>query len=458
MKIAQGLLVTGFGMLVLTDRMVLAQSPCEVSADLVPQTAVVGQQLIYRVRILRSEGVESIDWVDQPVFPGFRSVWLPGLPEEAVSGKEAPAVFAREESRAVFPMRTGLLEIPAARLRCVQAGSASGHTSERIVEVPALSLRVKPPPQRGAPIGFSGVVGMVRVSTHAEPAALRLGETLRVSVHVRGPANLWNVDPPFAGGAAFGGAEVFARRPSLDYELGGRLQVRRLLRFVVVPIMVVSLVIPEVAIPFYDPDRGRYDVARSPEIRLEIQPRRKPDLQPDGADDSLQHAQDPTAPPRITFGSAAWEQGLLAALILAAAGGGLILGWQRRRRQPWRRIEDARKRARAAADAGDRRGEAEAYSRALREALVLVAPELGEPGELEDLEACVLRQRLAGLSGLGAVAEQLLALERARYSRDPDPLALDEIAELFGRLRQRTSLATQIENGESTLTKKRRSV
>ena len=131
-------------------------------------------------------------------------------------------------------------------------------------------------------------------------------------------------------------------------------------------------------------------------------------------------------------------------LILVAAcggaGGGLFLGWRRRRHQPWRSVEDDRNRALAAARAGNLRGEAEAYSRALREALLLAAPELGGLAELEGLEADVLRQRVAGASGLGAVAEQLLALERVRYSGDPEPLDRDEIAELFNQLRDRAAI------------------
>ena len=54
--------------------------PCAVTASFDAERATVGQQVLYRVRILSRPDVIAVDWAEPPSFPGFRAEWLPGRP------------------------------------------------------------------------------------------------------------------------------------------------------------------------------------------------------------------------------------------------------------------------------------------------------------------------------------------------------------------------------------------
>jgi hypothetical protein len=97
--------------------------------------------------------------------------------------------LAIEERRALFPTRSGELEIPPASLRCTLA---SDHGELEVsVAVPATRVHVLPLPEQGRPSGFAGVVGRLVVTSRIEPAQIELGGSASLTVLVEGRANLW---------------------------------------------------------------------------------------------------------------------------------------------------------------------------------------------------------------------------------------------------------------------------
>jgi hypothetical protein len=254
--------------------------PCAAEAKLEPEDAWVGQQILYRVRILRREDVDRADWVQAPTFPGLRAEWLPGRAEDTRATRDGASYRVREDHRALFAARPGRVALPRFALRC---GGAE-------VPVAGLELDVRAPPERDRPADFGGVVGPLSVQTSAEPSAIRLGESVRVSVLVRGDANLWDLDAPFStpgiGGPGIAGPEtvgfdVFVERPELHLEAGERLYVRRTFRFDFVPHEEGRLVVPAVRVPYYDAKARRYAVGRSEPVSIEVGPRRSPPPEPE---------------------------------------------------------------------------------------------------------------------------------------------------------------------------------
>ena len=246
-------------------------APCIVSVTF-PARAFVGEQVVLRRRILRRPEVSAANWVDGPSFPGFRSDPLPGLSGETRAQEQGAAYLVFEERHALFPVRAGRLEIPAARLQC---------TLHRLPGQPPLAyyaastpgvIEVVSPPVDGRPEGYAGLVGEVRVTLTAEPQDLTLGGSLHVTVSLEGDADLRDAAPPFGGAKILGGAEVFAARPKLLVDPGERLRLRRSYGLELVPRQTGTFEVPAVRVPFFDPRTRRYGVAESKAIRVRVNP------------------------------------------------------------------------------------------------------------------------------------------------------------------------------------------
>jgi hypothetical protein len=285
---------------------------CLARAQVVPPEGFPGQQLVWRLEILRRRQITRVDWVEPPTFPGFRAEWLPGQPELGGVTLDGVEYIARVEERALFPERTGEIVIAGSRLRCTASFGPPREASGN-----AMRVRVMPFPEPGRPAGFSGLVGSLAVEAAARPLQLALGGHTHLEVTLRGDGNLWDAQDPLAGAPGLEEIERFPARPRLEREPGRRLGVRRQCGYDLVPNREGRLVIPELRVAYFDPEQRRYQVATSPALAIAVGPRapvpseaRPP--QPDSR---------PRATPRGPVG--------LALLALAAAG---LLAWLWRRR------------------------------------------------------------------------------------------------------------------------------
>ncbi len=279
---------------------------CEASLHLEAEHALVGQQILYEIHILRRKDVTQLAWDPAPGFPAFRAEWLPGISGDAPVIRDGESYDLYRERRALFPARAGVLAVPPAGLRCATAGG------EELVAVPGGRVAVEPVPEPGRPAGYDGLVGPVEVSVTASPAALALGGSVRISVALRGRANLWDAGAPLAA-AAWPDAELFAHPPELSRDAGRELRLRRYFVYDLVPRREGRLRIPAVAVAWFDPETRRYRVAESLALEVAVGPAPAAAAPAERAPGG---AEDPVAPGgdgRRTWGV------LLGALVLVAA-------------------------------------------------------------------------------------------------------------------------------------------
>src|SRR4030095_13535060 len=102
-----------------------AAPPGATEVEVEPRTAFVGQQVVYRLCILRKSEVTSVRFADELAFPSFRVEWLAGQKPDRKSDDVGEHALVVEERRALFPARAGALAIPAARLECRTARGTS---------------------------------------------------------------------------------------------------------------------------------------------------------------------------------------------------------------------------------------------------------------------------------------------------------------------------------------------
>lgn len=242
-------------------------APCFAAASLDPPRAVVGEPLLYRVRIARRPEVISAT-LDPPNFSSLRAEWLEGRPEveEIHDGR---AYRIREEHIALFagtPLRN-TLEHGAVRCTTLREGMRQ----TLLVPVSPIPLSVFTLPAAGQPARFAGLVGAPTLIVTVSPRKVPLGETVRVAVLMRGNGNLWDARDPLP---ALENAEVFRQRPVLRLDRGATLSVARHFIYDVVPREQGRLVIPEIAVPYFDPTTNSYSESRAEKTEIEVAPRR----------------------------------------------------------------------------------------------------------------------------------------------------------------------------------------
>jgi hypothetical protein len=373
---------------------------CLASLALHPETAVTGQQVLYRLRILSRDDVTSVEWVELPSFPGFRAEELPGRPHPEIA-RGGASYRVREENRALFAERPGTFTLRGAGLRCRVRGDSD---REFLAPIPDASITVVAPPEAGRPPDFAGLVGPLTLRSRVEPRALTLGESARLTVVLQGPGNLW--DAPDVLAAEIADAELFRRRPELRFESGSRLIVRLQFVYDVVPRREGSLNLPAIRVPYFDPDAHDYEIASAPSVALTVAPR--PDIE---ARDEAAAAPGRLVPrPAPTQRRRGWWLVLGLGLVCVALGG-IALAHRRRSRGASREMLATADEARAR---GDHEAETAALARALREALALVVPEV---------HTLATEEILARASAPAAerAARLLAALDRSRFDPDAPP-------------------------------------
>jgi hypothetical protein len=406
---------------------VATDAPCRAEVSLVPERAFVGQQVIYRVHLFRHQQVSALRWARAPSFPSLRAEWLPGRsPDPRIAGIGDHELVS-EERRALFPARAGALEIPPARIAC--ALGEAGARREVEAEVPRARLEVAELPARGRPDDFTGVVGRVEVTAHASPARVALGGSVALRVAVAGAANVWSAAAPLGPGRTPPGVDLYAHPPGLALEAGELLRARRTFGFDLVPRRAGRLVVPAVRVPWFDPERGSYEVAESAAIELEVAspepaargPAPAPPAPPEPAA-ALTEARRGRTPRALVLGAAA-----LAAALGAAA---FVLARRAGRASEAERAATAQlERARAAHAAGDARATAEALASALRVALARRVPGAGALAPEE------LAARHAGEPAVRAAAELLAELDRLRFAQRAGSRPLPDVERVHAALR-----------------------
>lgn len=126
---------------------------------------------------------------------------------------------------------------------------------------------VLPLPTEGRPERFYGAVGTFRIETSARPTQVRLGDPIELTITISGDGALETLPPPdLAGITAL--TEHF-RVP--DESLAGRMIGDRRVFSQTIRARTTEIAeIPPIELPYFDPKRGAYSVARSEAIPIRV--------------------------------------------------------------------------------------------------------------------------------------------------------------------------------------------
>jgi hypothetical protein len=356
-----------------------ASDPLKVTTVVSPKPHFAGQGVEVRVEVDSGAGlptVESPRIKDADIYP------IPPNPS-----RPAAVRFV------VVPQHAGPLDLPAFRAR---SGDRSGVSK-------AIRLSVANIPTDGRTSAFLGGVGPFEVRSDAEPASVRVGETLDFRVKISGPAAWGSVRTPDL-------SEWIS--PTLKIEAAGdQLQASetpiRTFRYRLRPLKSGPVILPPIAVAAFDPRARRYATraTSSLTIRVEAAPRFDPAVLGDPPISSTPRGSRPGSMSLVVGSLAVVSGSALAALFFARR-------WRKARPADPRRL--ALELSNGLKDGED---EVEA-ARAVAEALTIFLNRVGgrAPGVLTPPEARAGFELLTDEPGLSAQAETLVTrCDRARY-------------------------------------------
>ncbi len=229
----------------------------EVHVSLDREQVFVHEQAVLSV-VVRHPADARASW-EPPPFDGFWAERLGtrGLPTDA------GGLPRTEFRRALFPTRTGDVEIAASKLVLVGEGGA-----EHEISVPGTIVRVNPLPVF---VPADALVGQLEVRVIASDERLRLGKALSLTVELAGEANVWDAKPPALEPLVGADVEVFPETPHLSIgESSGRATTRRTFRYALVPAHAGAMRVEPVRFPYFDPRKGALATAESAPLAYSV--------------------------------------------------------------------------------------------------------------------------------------------------------------------------------------------
>ncbi len=317
----------------------LGEEPYFVMADVLPEQAWLGQQMLYRLRLFTQVGVSEADLIELPSFDGFyvleRRRYDTRVQREKVGGKIYAVRTLYEAS--LFAQRTGALTIGPARLRLMVEGrerSLLGGTPA-IATANTVSVEIRPLPEP-QPERFCGAVGQYEWTVSADKQTLTTDDALTLTVRIQGNGDMRRfVNPRLE---APSGLETFDPevREQEEYETGDEFVHRRTLTYAILPKEPGTyLFTPEMT--FFHPDSGNYQMLRTEKpVEIVVVPGANygKTASPPETTGTLPPPEEPSWWEEIDAEPPPWVLGMagIAALLMLAWLAALL--WQRQRRRP----------------------------------------------------------------------------------------------------------------------------
>jgi hypothetical protein len=231
---------------------------------------VVGEQVTVTVYVYaRPLGLELAESPHEPSVADFyrRELLPPHTQPEATPISIGGVIWKVQPlyKSALFPLRSGDLEIGPEQATFVGRGSAPTVRASQPIKI-----RVTEPPAKGRPVGYQlGDVGSYTLNATVDPRKSEVGGAVAVTIKLSGTGNVPNaVKMPTS--SAFEWLEPQTRE-DIEAE-NGKIKGSRTFSYVARPKVAGAVELGEVTLPYWDPYRKVYDIARAYLGKIEVAP------------------------------------------------------------------------------------------------------------------------------------------------------------------------------------------
>lgn len=349
-------------------------------AKATPRKVVVGQAVSLKILAYGARGVFSPVNPTEPSREGFLSFDVePDAQGVQMSVGGQTYIAQKLRDLVLFPLKSGTLRIGSMGFGFKGRGYPPSPGAMGLMRESApIDITVVEPPLKGRPPGYRiGDVGQYKLEASVDPKIIKQGEAVSVVAKLEGTGNVpAKLDVPQQNGVDWMEPTQIEKLEARD----GNVHGSRTFTFVVRLDTPGTIDLGELSLPYYNPDRSAYEVARAVlgTVRVEAQPGQAPAVV-NAPNDRLK---DLLAPPTALgpapktpsyFADSPSFFGVLALgplSVLALSGLsrlGQTLGHRRRVRQatPARRAAIELEAARKSAQAGDHLAACAALDRAL---------------------------------------------------------------------------------------------
>ncbi|HLU69287.1 MAG TPA: BatD family protein, partial [Fibrobacteria bacterium] len=264
-----------------------AEPGVSMRSSLNKQRVYAGEQVLYMLRIMPKDVVQSIDRPDDLQKRIGEKFYFQQLDNEivrrtaVVDGRETPVYDIRI---ALFPLLSGpaRLEGISITYRQLRPGVSQGQTFldmffggggsvvTQTATASPLRLNVTPLPP-GAPADFTGSVGTYSLKASLSQAVVAAGEPVTLTVTVRGNGTPKSITRPTLPDLPH--FEVYPPEESgASVAEGAELWTTRVFEYVLIPGREGSHQLGRISFPYFDPGRGAYVRAESAPLALRVTP------------------------------------------------------------------------------------------------------------------------------------------------------------------------------------------
>ncbi len=144
---------------------------------------------------------------------------------------------------------------------------------KRTARTTPIRLRVKSLPQDPKPVDFEGGVGKFSVTARLNNDEIKAGESVTLTVALSGEGNIRDLADPKL---ELTGAKVYPDNPTINVKsYQDKIVGEKVYKLAIVPQQAGMIEIPEISIPYFNPDSKRYEFASSNPIELKVLPSEK---------------------------------------------------------------------------------------------------------------------------------------------------------------------------------------
>ncbi|MGC4093941.1 MAG: BatD family protein [Polyangiaceae bacterium] len=255
-----------------------------------PRKVVVGQAVSLKILAYGGRGMFQPVSPTEPSRDGFLSYDVEPDPQGLqfqLNGQTMIAMKARD--LVLFPIQSGTLRIGSMKLGFKGRGYPPGPGAAGLMrESPPIEITVVEPPLKGRPPGYHiGDVGQYKLEANVEPRQVKQGEAVSVIATLAGTGNVpAKLDVPQQNGVDWMEPTTIEKLEARD----GNVRGSRSFTFVVKLEKAGKVDLGELALPFYNPERGAYEVARVGlgEVQVEAQADKPSAPAAKGPEDRLQ--------------------------------------------------------------------------------------------------------------------------------------------------------------------------
>ena len=249
-----------------------SSSTHKVEASVDNPRPYVNEQIIYTFRYLYTARIPSFN---SPKYtpPSLRQFWTTELERKRAQRQmiDGTLYWIEEIQVGLFPITAGRVTIEPAKLSLPLSTGRGRPQSSNVLITNPVEVDVRPLPEEGKPTNFAGTIGQYQIHAQTDRGTIEAGDGFTLRVRVSGTGNIKTVPAPTV--PTLPNMAIYD--PQITDSIGiadSKVRGSRTYEYVIIPSKEGDWTIPAIDYPYFDPQMGSYQVARTVPIAIHVVP------------------------------------------------------------------------------------------------------------------------------------------------------------------------------------------